>query len=201
MERKQSIALFGIVIVAAVVVGVLSLNSTPSAGLSANMIDDQSHMLGHVVLTALDPKGNIIAYRQTDNQIVNTGDDCASKGLFGTAGSCSAQSTNNFKYIAIGTSSASVSASNTNLAAEQTTSLTTNRITTVPTITNAASGAGSTVSETATFVTTGALSIQEAGIFDTSTSSTGDLFARQGFTPISLLSGDTLGITWTINVK
>ncbi|HEX5359087.1 MAG TPA: hypothetical protein VFW99_04145 [Candidatus Nitrosotalea sp.] len=202
MERKQSIALFGIVVVAAITIGVIGLTNSPSAGLSANMIDEKQHILGHAVLTVLDPKGNVIAYRQTDNQITNLGDDCAAKGLFGTAGACSSftPGTSTFKYIAIGTSSAGLSNSNTNLAAE-TTSFTTARITTTPSITPAASGAGSTVSLTATFVTNAAVTAQEAGIFDTSASNSGNMFARQGFTPIQLLSGDSLGITWTVNTK
>jgi hypothetical protein len=203
MERKQSIALFGIVVVAAIAIGVIGLTNTPSTGLSANMIDEKQHIMGHAILTVLDPKGNIIAYRQTDNQITNLGDDCAARGLFstGTFGACPSGFTDgNFKYIAIGTSSTGLGASNTNLAAE-TTSFTTARITTAPSITQAANGAGSTVSLTATFVTNAAVTAQEAGIFDTSTSSSGNMFARQGFTPISLLSGDSLVITWTVNTK
>lgn len=203
MERKQSIALFGIVIVAAIAIGIIGLTNTPSAGLSANMIDDKTHMMGHAVLTVLDPKGNIIAYRQTDNQITNLGDDCAAKGLFNINGNCASfvVTTQPFKYIAIGTSSASISASNTNLNTEQTTGLTTQRMSNTPTISAAAAGAGSTVTLADTFVTTAGFTVQEAGIFDTSVANSGNMFARQGFTPIQLLSGDSLGITWTVNIK
>ena len=202
MERKQSMALFGIVVIAAIAVGVIGLTNTPSAGLSANMADDKQHIMGHAVLTVLDPTGNVIAYRQTDNQITNLGDDCAAKGLFSTAGNCAGftPGTSAFKYIAIGTSSSGLSASNTNLASE-TTSFTTARITTTPSISNAAAGAGSTVTLAATFVTNAAVTAQEAGIFDTSNSNSGNMFARQGFAPIQLLNGDSLGITWTVNVK
>ncbi|HET7337384.1 MAG TPA: hypothetical protein VFJ23_05785 [Candidatus Nitrosotalea sp.] len=202
MDRKRSIALFGVVIVAAITIGVIGLTNTPSVGLSVNMIDEKHHIMGHAILTVLDPKGNIIAYRQTDNQITNLGDDCTAKGIFGTAGACSSftPGTSTFKYIAIGTSSSGLSASNTNLASE-TTSFTTARITTAPSITQAAAGAGSTVSLTATFVTNAAVTAQEAGIFDTSASNSGNMFARQGFAPIQLLNGDSLGITWTVNLK
>ncbi|MDE1843574.1 MAG: hypothetical protein KGH95_08000, partial [Thaumarchaeota archaeon] len=194
-------------IAAAIAVGVIGLTNAPSAGLSANMVDEKQHILGHAVLTVLDPKGNIVAYRQTDNQITNLGDDCAAKGLFfggsaaqGACGTSFVSGTSVFKYIAIGTSSTGLSASNTNLAAEST-SFTTPRIGNTPTITQAASGAGSTVTLTSTFVTNAGVTAQEAGIFDTSTSNTGNMFARQGFSPIQLLSGDSLGITWTVNLK
>jgi hypothetical protein len=64
---------------------------------------------GHVTTIHKDAAGNILGYRQTDNIIVNQGENCALKLLFASAGGsatgnnvCTGANTSGFRYIAIG---------------------------------------------------------------------------------------------------
>ena len=63
--------------------------------------------LGHVELVAKDADGNIKAYRQTDNIVVNIGKTCAAERIFGASGNstgaCAGGATA-FDWIGLGTS-------------------------------------------------------------------------------------------------
>ncbi|MEM2785098.1 MAG: hypothetical protein QW652_00365, partial [Candidatus Nitrosotenuis sp.] len=80
---------------------------------------------GHVVTTLADSEGNIKAYRQTDNIIVNNGENCAAKMLFGALGGntvgtgvCTGANTDGFRYIAIGNYTTALNGTNTSLGNE-----------------------------------------------------------------------------------
>ena len=67
---------------------------------------------GHVTTTLRDSEGNIKAYRQTDNQILNGGENCAIKMLFGNLGGsstgttvCTGANSDGYHYIGIGNGS------------------------------------------------------------------------------------------------
>lgn len=79
---------------------------------------------GHVITTHKDAAGNILSYRQSDNLIVNQGENCVSKMLFGnhtivtgTVGTtvCVGQNRDGFRYIGIGNNSAVIAVASNNV--------------------------------------------------------------------------------------
>src|SRR3989338_6787808 len=76
---------------------------------------------GHVITTHSDAAGNILSYRQSDNLIVNQGENCVSKLLFAnsTAGVgttvCTGDNRDGFRYISIGNGTAAVASDNVRL--------------------------------------------------------------------------------------
>jgi hypothetical protein len=93
---------------------VAGLFSAAAFGLIGTKTDAQTSttatglFTGHVTTIHTDAAGNVIGYRQTDNLIVNQGENCALKLLFqavpGDAGNtvCAGANTEGFRYIAIG---------------------------------------------------------------------------------------------------
>lgn len=72
---------------------------------------------GHVTTIHTDSAGNIVGYRQSDNLIVNGGENCALKQLFAaspstvaTANVCTGIINNGFRWIAIGNTTDSFTA-------------------------------------------------------------------------------------------
>jgi hypothetical protein len=57
-----------------------------------------------------------------------------------------------------------------------------------------------TATFTATYNFTGSFTIQEAGIFNDTTSA-GDMLSRRVFPAVNVASGDSLVITWSITVN
>jgi hypothetical protein len=102
-----------------------------------------------------------------------------------------------FTYIAVGTGTTGAAAGNTTLETETTTSglgranATASRVTT--TVTN------DTAQLLHSFSVTGTVAVTESGVFNDDT--TGTLLARQGFTAINVVDGDTLQITWRFAVS
>ena len=53
-----------------------------------NQLQSTAALLGHISLVAYDENGNIKNYVQTDNVILDEGDDCIIEDLFGASGGC-----------------------------------------------------------------------------------------------------------------
>jgi hypothetical protein len=79
---------------------------------------------GHVITTHQDAAGNVLSYRQSDNVIVDGGENCVSKQLFAnrTDGTtvCTGTRQNGYRFIAIGnnTGALALAGSNTRLGNE-----------------------------------------------------------------------------------
>lgn len=102
MKRTTTIVLFASIF--AVAVGTLGLSGISTTYLMASAVpqsQEQVGMLGHVEYTLADSSGNIVQYMQSDNTVVNDGEDCAANRLFGTAG-CTGGLDADFIYVAIG---------------------------------------------------------------------------------------------------
>lgn len=86
MKKLQTIGLVGIVAIAVGIVGISNVSASEFglADSPKTTTEAKSTMLGHVTLTLKDPSGNVIAYRQSDNVVVNQGHNCAPITLFGT---------------------------------------------------------------------------------------------------------------------
>jgi hypothetical protein len=182
-------------------------------------------MMGHLTVEAHDDGGDLIAYRQTDNEVVDDGEQCILKMLFATTDStagrggytsttaCTGALTGAWDVISIGTdndngayatgqSAATVDAL-VLLGNETSTSNGLERgIATTKTWTN---GTGATttklvLSKTFTSDSPRAHAIGESGLFNSTTVDTNGMLARQTFTDVSLSNGDSITITWTFTV-
>ena len=80
MKQGLNYALFGIVV--AVAAGLISTYGIPSFSGTESTSFATAHIMGHVEYTLKDADGNIKAYRQLDNIIVDQGEDCAAALLF-----------------------------------------------------------------------------------------------------------------------
>lgn len=182
------------IVLGAILVGsiaTVNLALTSEDGFSANSLKSTAGMMGHVTLTAVNEDGNIVAYRQTDNVVLNTGDDCLLENAFGVDTSCGAATTA-FDFVEIGTGSAAKTESNTALVTAYTARAGTATLTSAAT---ANSGAVALV--TAQFLDVGQ-DIHEAALRNGL--GTGDVLALQNFSPISLGANDDLTIEWTVTI-
>ena len=202
MNGKSTLALVGVLFAAAMVVGMATTSafSTPLVIASSGTdVNNQFGMLGHITFTVRDADGVLKSYVQTDNTIVNVGENCVAELLFNvtSAGTepCDGASTavyasgngineDTFKFIAIGDETGDAT-SPANQAAEDGTALVGENTTSTmvrksgnPTVTNNSEGTGSgssTIVElSAVFTSDGGISnIDESGIFDEPTNTSG----------------------------
>lgn len=166
-------------------------------------------MSGHMQLVVTDPDGQIKAYRQTDNAITNTGENCVAKMLFkgptstGT-GVCTGAITQPFTYIALGTGTGSDTPVIADLVTEQVGSGLTRALGTATIVNATSSGTGSTGSSVATitkaFSPSATVVVTEAGLFNDTKTGTDGMFARKVFSAVTVNNLDTLTVTWTINI-
>lgn len=178
-----------------------------------------AYMTGHVETVLTDSNGIVKEYRQSDNLITNTGENCVLRLLFQDDGAASGQGVGNvgttvcvgginapWHFIALGTGSTTVNGTDTTLATE-TSALGLGRgIATTKTWANstASTSTGSAqiqMERTFTNNSGGQVTVTESGLFnETSNSNTDSMFARQVFSGIAVNNGDSLTVRWTINV-
>jgi len=177
-------------------------------------------MMGHLTVEAHNENGEMIAYRQTDNEVVDDGEQCILKMLFATTdatdgrggytstAACTGKLIGAWDVIAIGTDNDNspfnaVTDTQVVLGNETSTSLGLERgQATTKTWTN---GTGSTttkivMSKTFTSDSPRAHAIGESGLFNSTTAAGSGMLARQVFTDVSLSDGDSITITWTFTV-
>ncbi len=209
MKRQTTLAMFGIVFAAAMALGMVSVSGFSQSMFLASpetKIDSNVGILGHITLTATNPDGKIISYIQTDNLIVNRGENCVAETLFNvtTTGDdeCLGDdiSAEKFTFIAIGNGTLPVvGAENKTLADEQQRTQAADEDRDV----DSSSGTGDTeaiVTMTAEFTAGEELDITESGIFDEAGDDAGNMLARQKFTAISLSEDDKLTVEWEIKI-
>ncbi len=242
MKQGLNYALFGAVIaVSAGLIGAYGLpgfsGESDTTGLAA------AQMLGHITLTHTDGYGEIISYRQTDNIIVDGGEACAVKSIFGRVLSTEGlitvpvdtgvtegvrcdvhQDSGVFDVIAIGNATSAapfVTAADFRLESEINQTESTGEVNTgnlerasstslTKTYEDGTSGIDAVIS--AQFTNTNGLSytITESGLFNSTDVPTGGvggtesattrLFAHQGFDDITLDTGESLTVEWTITI-
>ena len=172
-------------------------------------------MMGHLTVEAHDEGGDLIAYRQTDNEVVDDGEQCILKMLFATTDStagrggytstsaCTGALTGAWDVISIGTGTTAAADTQVLLVNETSTSLGLERGTaTTKTWTN---GTGATttklvLSKTFTSDSPRAHTIAESGLFNSTSVDANGMLARQVFTGVALSDGDSITITWTFTV-
>ena len=82
MKQGLNYALFGTIV--AVAAGLISAYGIPDFSENESSFA-AAQMLGHVTMIHTDVDGNVIGYQQSDNLIVNRGEDCVLKQVFGSA--------------------------------------------------------------------------------------------------------------------
>ena len=197
MNRTTTPLLLGVII--AMGIGLYGtsgfLSDSQSTALSSN-----SYMTGHLTLTAYDENGNVKAYRQTDNVVLNTGDNCIAAAIF-THSSGSTCTTADFQFIAIGTGSNATTPAEAWVDPLPITYTTDLDATGNVVLTEVTSGTGGAATKlTAAFLNVGA-NIDEAAIRSaTGSGSAGNALAYQQFTVINLGGSDDLTVEWTVTI-
>lgn len=149
---------------------------------------DFSKATGRIEIKVTNPDGSVLSHQKVKNVITNTG-KALFAGLAGNVGGLAA-----LGWIATGTSNTAASASQTALGAEistnglQRTASVNTRTTT--SVTN------DTLSMAVTFNVSGSSTVQEVGVFNASTA--GIMAGRQVISALSLVSGQQLAVTYTI---
>jgi len=144
----------------------------------------------NIKLVVTDKDGKVKVDRDISN-LVTTAGKAGIADLIGPQGSSAA-----FDYIAVGTGTTGAAAGDTTLETELAASGlsraqgTASRITTD--VTN------DTAQVTKTFTVTGTQAVTEAGLLDAASS--GNLLARQTFSAVNVVNGDSLAVTWKIDV-
>ena len=156
---------------------------------------------GHVTTTVFDEYGNIKHYAQSDNAVMDDGEDCAMQMLFDLDGSgtdfCPNALGGDFSWIGIGTSNAAVAVTQSIL----TTEVGTSRTQSPNCAFTAAAGAGQAGQCVLSSQFTGFTAVvEESGVFDVTQASGGNMFARQLTGTISLVPADTLQVDWTFTI-
>ena len=182
-------------------------------------------MMGHMIVEAHDEMGELIAYRQTDNEVVDDGEQCILKMLFATTdstagrggytggGACTGALTGAWDVISIGTNNDSgIFAAGRSVAQQDVLVVLGNETSTsdglergtatTKTWTNgtAATTTKLVLSKTFTSDSPRAHAIGESGLFNSTTADRNGMLARQTFTDVSLSTGDSITITWTFTV-
>ncbi|RDJ32043.1 MAG: hypothetical protein DWQ18_00075 [Crenarchaeota archaeon] len=226
-EQHKTIAVLGaIVALSGVLAGNMALGFFDNDSSSANSLATSGLMTGHVTMTVYDADGNIKAYQQSDNIIVNQGENCAVKTLFGnvtgaTGVICGDDVTDgpgHFNVIAIGNQTVGTDTAadgNLKLVNEhnQTNSGFTRVRDTTPAYTAASGSTAAKVvlSNAFTLAADGSAgssrTVSESGLFNATigasmqaTHNADAMFARQTFSPITVNAGETLTVEWTVNV-
>ena len=172
-------------------------------------------MMGHLTVEAYDETGDLIAYRQTDNEVVNTGEQCILKMLFKDGSSrggtgttvCTGALTTGWGVIGIGTNNDSggydsVAETQVRLGNETSTTTGLDRGVGSATWTNGTASTTTKIVLAKTFTMTSGSThnIGESALFNSTTVASSGMLARQTFTDVALTSGDSITITWTFTV-
>lgn len=222
MNRTTTILLFSAVFAVAISslsYGIYATSTTtlPKANNAAMAI------LGHVEYTVRGPDNQVKAYVQSDNLVVNQGDNCVAARLFDLSGTQSHTGctgfTTGFNVIGIGNKTSGFDDNVRDGLGPSATSSTPGEIARItdatPLITassgNATSGAIVEI-ETASPFSFGTLgpsgtTIKNSGLFNSSTVANGATDARKGVfaiqklsSPVSVTNLDTLNVKWTITI-
>src|SRR5574338_629813 len=215
MKNNTSIAILGIAL--AIVGGMFAANASGLIGFKSTDSKAQAgaYMTGHVETILRDADGNIKEYRQSDNLITNTGENCVLRLLFQQGGAslgagsgttvCTGALTSPWHVIALGTGSTAVNGTQVGLATETSATGLGRAIATTKTWSNstASTSTGSaaiTMSKTFTNTSGGTVTVSESGLFNSTSISGSGMFARQTFSGIAVNNNDSLTVQWTVNV-
>lgn len=171
----------------------------------------QAFIRGHMVIIASDTDGNIYSYEQSDNKIVTRAENCVAKMVFGFDGGATVGNTaciglidSGYQFIALGVTGGPSSAfvdGDLDLRSPATQAGLINPIRGTVTYTNSTDASFSSTLISAQFTNTGATeTVNEAGLFNSTTVSTNGMFAGNNFANVTLNNGDDITINWTVEI-
>ena len=224
MQKQITLAIVIVAAISSVIVGTSVFPATAfvSAGVNPTLVQ-QGQFLGHVSYVVKGQDGLTKQYYQGDNLVMQMGKNCAVQMLFANKtalpGTCTGAVNGpktGFNYVAIGNKTGFTTPAATDTTLEAGTDLTNGEIErragTVILTADSGSGAKAAItSANFAFASTGGTSgiasnktgnnaITGAGLFDTATRSTGDMFAEQAVS-VTVGNSDTLQVTWTITLN
>ena len=176
-------------------------------------------LLGHVEIEARHADGELYDYRQLDNAVVDDGEQCILKMLFGSSrtgggdlgrgeyasgagtAACTGALTGAWDVIAIGTGTDAAIEADVKLGTESTTNGAARGTATTKTWGNLTAGIPQIVMSK-TFTATGGDigAVTESGLFNSTTAGAQGMLARNVFSAVTLADGDSITITWTFKV-
>ena len=228
MNSKTTIV--GLVAAIAVLSGAMGLSVTGAFSDPTLMTSNAAtgFLIGHVEIEATNANGELFAYRQSDNAVVDDGEQCILKMLFGTSGmtndgrgeylattsdgsisatvgACTGILTGAWDIIAIGEGTTTPADTDVKLQTEFTTATGAGLDRAYATTKTWTNGTGATTTKIVlknTFTSTSGSteSITESGLFNSTTVAGSGMLAHQTFTAVSLTSGDSITVTWTFTV-
>ena len=200
--NSKNLAMMLVGFAAIISVGVFSVTNTAEASQ-----EEVPGMMGHITLVLKDSDGNIKEYVQTDNAVTDTGRNCLTENSFGVNAACAAGF---FTFIGLGTNTA---LSGENVGTPLGTGcvrsdaddadpgdVATSSGTKPETITLAVVFGGETSGAGGIANAACKATISEAGLFNSVTAATDQMFAYQTFTGILIGASDTLTVTWTVGI-
>ena len=227
MNSKTTIV--GLVAAVAVLSGAMGLSVTGAFSdlkvADYTSLGNTGMLIGHVEIEARHSDGELYDYRQTDNAVVDDGEQCILKMLFSTTGKagdavpvgrgnyatddgtngttsgCTGALNGAWDVIAIGTGTTAANELDVVLVTESTANGGQRGIATTKTWTNG-SGAVTQIVMSKTFTASGGNigDVTESGLFNSTTANKNGMLARNTFTAVTINSGDSITITWTFVV-
>ena len=181
-------------------------------------------MTGHLEIEARNADGELFAYRQTDNEVVDEGEQCILKMLFGSNGAfgrgeytslgngaCTGSLTGAWHVIGIGTTTTAADDVNIKLGNE-TSGILSNYtdgveglergVATTKTWSNGTGTDKTQIVMSKTFTNLSGVThtIAESGLFNSTTVAGSGMLAHKAFTGVALATSDSITITWTFIV-
>ncbi len=223
MKTTYVVAL--IAAISAVSIGAIALNGFTVPLAIASVSPESGTMMGHVEYVLRDSNGNIKTYVQSDNSVVDIGDNCVMSYAFnpseGDSDFCDA-TTNGFRFIGIGNATATTTSEATTLTNQAPTVATSTndglmamRTDSALVFTNSTDGGTVVIATESPFTfstsssTTNATTVLSAGLFDATCTATAgictayaspqNMFSVQTIS-VAVGDGDSLSVTWTITV-
>ena len=210
---KDKLSIMALIAIVGVASGLFGYTFSTSENVSpATSLATSGLISGHLALEVRDSEGNIKAYRQTDNVITTTGENCALRALFSTGNIAANGGTNvcvgglteGFTSIELGTGSGTEQSTDIALFTPITSGTLVIAPATTITYTNSTTNTGSTnaaqVLLSRTFTSDQSVTVTEAGLFNGTATNTNGMFAHKLFTSVSIASADQLTVQWTINI-
>lgn len=201
---KQIHAVMAIVVAVSILGGsIFTMAATSSFG-SDNQLTTTGFapITGHVTLTVYDQFGNIKHYQETDNDIVNLGENCIAEYMFGVTTSPACALTASFLTVHVGTGAATADGARGTTVAmvaggtKQVDGSGAN-LTQSSTGTDEALSASSAILEVeATFPTPSSQAIYTEAALSNGT----DFMAYQALSAATIETTDSLTVKWTINI-
>lgn len=205
MNNTRNAIMLGVVLTVGTIGMMGILPNTQENVANQEARNDAANITGHLIITVHDTNGNLKAYRQTDNVIVDVGKNCAPVLLFGatspnpgcyTGGAVGSA----YNIIAVSSTTSDPAVTATTLPGEIIGNGLTRAAATSVTVTTLASGSASETTILKAFTVSGTGGTPaSAGLFNND--GTSKMFAGKAFTPVSVIAGDTFTVTWKIQLS